>query len=201
MIISTPLSTTAPAYDMSTPLPNQGRLPPSICGPPSNEEHIYPDFQNSGSKAVEIFVVAGSRGSSSRDNKWVLAWEVGTVHRGDRTIPVLRHLLIDTERWRNPLNPAQIQQQHVFWGPYTQEMGKTVGGDCESYTIAEVSWQGRQALERIALQTPVMASDGRWDGQVWVKDLLDRAVKARILSAGHCAPAIRAAQATDWLMA
>lgn len=181
-ILSISLQTTTTTHNhlhnMSAPLPDQGRLPPSVCRPPSNEEHMFPDFENSGPKAVEIFVVADSRGSSSRDNKWVLAWEVGSVHRRNRVIPVLRHLLIDTENWQNPLYPAYTQQQHVFWGPYTQEMGQTVRGDCESYTIAEVSWQGRQALERVAMQTPVMALDGRWDGQAWVKDLLDRAGEA-----------------------
>lgn len=185
---------------MSTPLPDQGRLPPSICRPPHNDESIYPDLQDSGSKAVEIFVVPGSHGSTARDNKWALAWEVGKIRRGNRVVPVLRHLVVDIEHWRNPLNPAQNRQQHVFWGPYTQEMGQTVRGDCESYMIAEVSWHARQGLERIATQTPVMALDGRWDGQVWIKDLLDRAVRAKILTAGHCAPAVRAAQATDWLM-
>lgn len=181
---------------MPTPLANQGRLPPTICRPPHNLEHDYPDRQERGIKAVEIVVLPSLRGSTSRNNNWAVVWEVGSVRRGGRTIPVIRVLHVSTERWRNPLNPARDQEQHVFWGPITQAMGDLVQADHESYIIAEMSWEARQALEVVAKQTPVMVLDGVWNGQTWVTDLLSRAVKARILTAMHCDPAIRAAQAT-----
>lgn len=73
--------------------------------------------------------------------------------------------------------------------------------DIEIYTLAELSWNARQGLEKIAGQTPVMAVDAgagaRWNARTWVQQLLERAKTAGILTSMQYEPAIRAAVASQ----
>lgn len=131
---------------------------------PVNIDHLYKD-PKAEDLDVKIMVTKDT-------GHWKIFWNVGTNSEGHQ---VHRQLHIVRE----------VGYDHLTnWGPYTAT------AELESLAaprifVKKMTYPERKSLEEIAARTKVMAPDGIWDCQTWVKEVFTEAVQKGLLSSSE----------------
>ncbi|KAF9463719.1 hypothetical protein BDZ94DRAFT_1258381 [Collybia nuda] len=143
-------------------LPNMG-IEPGM-EEPVNIDHLYKDPKTE-ELDVEVMITKDT-------GHWKIIWKVGTNSEGHE---VHRQLHIVRE----------VGHDHLTnWGPYTAtaEFGSLTA---PRVFVKNMPYPQRRSLEEIALRTKVMAPDGVWDCQTWVREVFAEAVKTGLLSSAE----------------
>lgn len=161
--------------------PNWGRNP-AIAGDvrpaPTSMEFRYPDQDRVVTLYLQITNLA--RLNVPRENwPWALCWEIGTFDNptpGGGSLWVYRSI------------EAVMENGHpwyTYWGPMTRTMlfdQRPADNSPYRIPLANLSLQARQALERVASDTPILEPSPNWNHQNWIVNVLQRAIQAHILA-------------------
>ncbi|KAI0315312.1 hypothetical protein OF83DRAFT_1132613 [Amylostereum chailletii] len=117
---------------------------------------------------------------TQRDLHWSIGWHImDEIQPGPQ--PMLRqvwrqiHVVTHNRDYDPPPQPRL-----VFWGTITSIVGQRTT-NAEHLELGIMTLQTRSQIEALALQVPVMAPDGTWNCQDFLKDLLQKMVEAGII--------------------
>ncbi|KAH7107721.1 hypothetical protein BKA62DRAFT_684242 [Auriculariales sp. MPI-PUGE-AT-0066] len=155
--------------------PNMGR--PESAIPPMDLSLLYRDSPED--KNVSLLAYIDVADPNLR--RWAIIWPVGWTSSGSEVLRML-HLMQEPNHvgWTN-------------WGPITHPLSDEDARLSRRYTVAHLSSDARQRLERIAGHARVQEPDGTYGTQHWVVDLLREAVEHGILTNSQCRAATHAA--------